>query len=206
MSNTAMTLIMLTAITGSGVNLQATGLPLSTSDSASFSRRGFLFDIGSGPHYSSASGDAGYMFTMGFGYQVTSRFSLGMKFYTGDENIAQQADRPVWGRFRTGGASLESTVLMTGGATLVPYVSLGFGLYTIETRSGEGYNGNGLDATVGIQMDLSQYFSLGVSVRYTPMRFYNTVGDTDPDGIFRPFDDHILGVATSLTFYPDILP
>jgi hypothetical protein len=175
-------------------------------DSTQEVNHGLIFDLGVEPHYPSVSSHLSPLVTLGVGYELSRRLTFSMRFITGSENIGQQPTRPVWGTLRIGGADLDATLFLRDERSLCPYVSLGFGLYTVETRGGEGYNGSGEDIAVGVQALLLQYFAINLSMTYRSLRFYNIVGDTDPTGIFEPFHDHTVGMMLSITFFPSILP
>ncbi len=174
-------------------------------DSVACRHTGLVFSLGVEPHVSSITVNGGYLVSMSVGYLVTSQFSLACEFYTGDENVGKDFTRPVWGRCLVGGGGLVSKLVYARFGRVQPYAGLGYGLYTILLNE-VGYNGGGVHFSLGIQVDLSDNFSASADASYTRARFYNTVGDADPRGVFEPFVDHLFGVRTSISFYPNILP
>jgi hypothetical protein len=167
---------------------------------------GLVFDIQVAPHFSSLSSyaDGGYTISLGFGLNFSPLFQMAIHVYTGREEIPPGSVKPVDGWLPMGGASLEATVFLTSGSAVRPYVTAGYGLYTIAGL--DGYNGGGSHFEAGVAWELARYFSIRAGVQYTIIRLHDPTGEAYQAVGFEPFTAHLLGGAIRFAFYPRVLP
>ncbi len=169
---------------------------------------GLFIDAGTTFHAGSSAGGnrGGYAAMLGVGYCVSERLSFAAEVFTGDEDLSRADGRPLWGRMALGGAGIQSRFLVTGGGRVRPDLTLGFMLFTVMDDHGDGYNGIGPYAGGGIDWCVSRYISMGIDAMYGLLRIANPVGNADPKGVLRPFQDHIMGGTLHVSFYPGVRP
>ncbi len=188
-------------------SFSSAGPPTGASAPADSMRKfGLIVDVEVAPHYTSPTSyaDGGYSVSLGFGLNFSPLFQMTIQVYTGREMIPGGTAKPVNGWLPLGGASLEGTLFFTTGAPVRPYVSTGYGLYTIN--GGEGYNGGGLSFEGGIEWDLSRYISLRLGAEYGVTRYHDPTGEGSLAAGFQPFTLRAAGAAMRMAFYPDLLP
>ncbi len=178
-----------------------------TGDSASYSRRGLEFSVGSRIHYSSPASyrSGGFVVFFAAGYCISPQLSCALKIYSGGEDVPQDRFKPTWGYLDVAGGGIEAKFFLVKESGVRPFVAAGYNLITLLSGP-SGYNGSGPQIAGGVQLNLSRHFALSASTEYVHIRMYNLVGQDDPGGIFTPFLDTMLGINVSASFFPDVLP
>jgi hypothetical protein len=169
-------------------------------------RFGLVFDMQLAPHFSSLNSyaDGGYTVALGFGLNFSPHFQMAIHVYTGRESIPPGSVKPLDGWLPVGGASLEGTAFLTSVSIVRPYVTLGYGLYTLA--GGGGYNGGGAHFEAGVAWELARYFSIRAGARYTIIRFHDPTGEAYQAVGFEPFTARLPGGVIRIAFYPSVLP
>lgn len=167
---------------------------------------GLIVDVQVAPHYTSASSyaDGGYTISLGFGLNFSPAFQMTIQVYTGREMIPRGSEKPVDGWLPMGGAALEGTYFLTTGVPVRPYVSAGYGLYTLN--GADGYNGGGFSLEGGAEWDFSRFVSLRLGAEYGVTRYHDPTGEAYQAVGFQPFTLRSAGAALRMAFYPDLLP
>ncbi len=180
----------------------------STEGTNAVGRSGLVLDAAIGPYYSSADWKSSdnYTFSLGVGYFVAKKLSFGLRISTGSERLSSDVAPLMAGFFALGAAEAEGVYYLHEGETWRPFLTAAFGLTTIERWGGIGYNANGGRVGAGLQLVLSRYFGCNASIDYGYKRFFMLVNQTDPNNLFSPFIEHIIGLKLSFSFYPNIVP
>jgi hypothetical protein len=173
-------------------------------------QRGLVLNAQYSPFYSSAqsfkSGE--YAFSLGAGYCIGYHFSIGLNIYTGGQTIPAEEFKPISGRLSLGGGGIEVTFIPVAAGDVRPYVTIGYGLFTLLSTDGlrAGYNGGGLQAGAGAQFEFSRYFSSQAGLRFGCIRYHSRVPGLVGDFAFVPYNETELGVILRVNFYPRVFP
>jgi len=167
---------------------------------------GLIFNIQAAPHISSVNSDGGrgYAISLGFGVNFSPMFQMTIQVYTGKEEIPSGSVKPVDGLLPLGGGALEATLFFTSRSAVRPFMSAGYGLYTLN--GGSGYNGGGANVEAGIEWDFSRYFSIRGGAQFAFIRYHDPTGEGEQFSGFEPFTVRFAGAAIRCAFYPSVIP
>ncbi|HMD13360.1 MAG TPA: hypothetical protein VKI62_01900 [Bacteroidota bacterium] len=182
---------------------------------------GFTTSFGRALYYSSFTKyqSANYDFTVGFGFNISPQFLVGIKIYTGEENSATDQTQPVSGKFDLGGGAILLTYRLIDHGKWRPFITAGYELSTILTGAPQntsfgslavtgtsGYTGSGLHSYIGTECYLSENFSFEGSFSYQYRQYTSLIINSNNLGNVVSFTDQSFGVTLGCNVYFNLLP
>lgn len=183
--------------------------------------RGFTTSFGRAQYYSSLTKyqSANYDFTIGFGFNISTQFLVGIKIYTGEENSAKDQTQPVSGKFDLGGGAILLTYRLVDYGRWRPFITAGYELSTVLTAAEQntsfgslavtgtsGYNGSGLHSYIGTEYYVSKNFSFEGSITYQYRQYAGLIVNSDNLGNKVTLTDHSFGIELGGNVHFNLLP
>ena len=182
---------------------------------------GFTTSFGRAQYYSSLTKyqSANYDLTIGFGFNISPQFLVGIKIYTGEENSAPAQAQPVSGKFDLGGGAILLTYRLTGNGRWRPFITAGYELSTVLTAAQQntsfgstaitgtsGYNGSGLHSYIGTEYYVSENFSFEGSITYQYRQYAGLIVNSDNLGNKVSLNDNSFGIELGANVHFNLLP
>lgn len=192
-----------------------------TSEMESPYPHGFTTSFGREQYYSSLTKyqSANYDFAIGFGYNISTQFLVGIKIYTGEENSAKDITQPVYGKFDLGGGAILLTYRLIDNGRWRPFITAGYELTTILTgvtqntsfgslpvTGTSGYNGSGFHSYIGTEYYVSKNFSLEGTITYQYRQYAGLIVNSDNLGNRVTLIDNSFGIELGCNIHFNLLP
>ncbi len=155
-----------------------------------------------------------YDFYVGFGYNITPSYLVGIKIYTGGEDVGGRGTAQLAGKLAFGGGALEVTHRFLHEGTFRPLATVGYELITVLlsqpnsglNSNGYGYNGRGLNLQAGVEYYPASVVSIESDIVYQ----YRVYGDAIVNGDFQSLPgrviDRVIGFNLSCFVHFNIVP
>jgi len=155
------------------------------------------------PYYSRLSDESmrNYALTVGLSYTFSSRIASELRFYTGEEVLADRNYLPVKGKLLLGAGDIIIRSYLANLKSIRFYCGVGLGLQTILTGNQKGYNGYGLLAYAGAEYLISRAISISTQITYKRCYYTTFVNGGTWNWLNPKFTDNWLGLDIDLNVY-----
>jgi len=155
------------------------------------------------PYYTTLSDESmrNYALTVGLSYTFSSRIASELRFYTGEEVLADRNYLPVKGKLLLGAGDIIIRSYLANLRSIRFYCGVGLGLQTILTEEQKGYNGYGLLAYTGGEYLINRAISISTQITYRRCYYTTFVNGGTWNWLNPKFSDNWLGLDIDLNVY-----